>query len=76
MRLPEVPSNDLYDIPELAQEYAAGRRSEHERMLREGKWGDAVRAYLAAMSFADAMVGYVLNALEESSYSAKTIIVF
>ena len=61
-RLPEVPDNDLDDLPEPAKKFAAVRRAEHERILKEGKWRDAVRAYLAAISFADAMVGYVLDA--------------
>ena len=52
------------------------RRAEHERILREGKWTDGVQAYLACISFADAMVGYVLRALEESRYAENTIVVF
>ena len=75
VRLPEVPDNDLDDLPEQAQKLAAVRRAEHERILREGKWRDAVRAYLASISFADAMVGYVLDALAESPYADNTIVV-
>ncbi|MDE0167286.1 MAG: sulfatase [Bryobacterales bacterium] len=76
VRLPEVPGNDLDDIPPIAQKWAAVRRAEHERILREGKWTDGVQAYLACISFADAMVGYVLRALEESRYAENTIVVF
>ena len=76
VRLPEVPDNDLDDLPEIAQQFAAVRRAEHERMVQEGKWRDAVRAYLASISFADAMVGYVLDALADSSYADNTIVVF
>ena len=76
VRLPEVPDNDLDDLPEPARKFAAARREEHERIVREGKWRDAVRAYLAAISFADAMVGYVLEALAESAYADNTIVVF
>ncbi len=76
VRLPEVPGNDLDDVPALARQYAAVRRSEHERILREDKWTDGVRAYLACISFADAMVGYVLRALEQSAYADNTIVVF
>lgn len=75
VKLPEVPGNDLEDVPPLAQQYAAARLSEHERILAEGKWKDAVRAYLACISFADAMVGYVLRALESSPYADNTIVV-
>jgi arylsulfatase A-like enzyme len=55
---------------------AAARRDEHERIVREGKWLEAIRAYLAATSFADAMVGRVLDALERSEYGRNTIVVF
>ena len=76
VRLPEVPGNDLDDIPPIPQKWAAVRRAEHERIVREGRWNDGVQAYLACISFADAMVGYVLNALEQSQYADNTIVVF
>jgi len=75
VRLPEVPGDDLDDLPEIAQEIAAARRSEHERIVAEGKWKDAVRAYLACISFADRMVGRVLDALDNSAYADDTILV-
>ena len=76
VKLPEVPDNDLDDLPPIAQGFAAARRSEHERILREGKWRDAVQAYLACISFADAMVGQLVRALDESQYRDNTILVF
>ena len=75
-RLPEVRGDDLDDVPAAGKEMAAFRRSEHERILKEGKWKDAVRAYLASISFADTMVGYVLSALDASPYARNTVIVF
>lgn len=75
VRLPEVPGNDLDDLPEIAKKISAARLSEHERILREGKWKDAVQAYLACLSFADKMVGYVLDALEKGPNADDTIVV-
>lgn len=75
VRLPEVPGNDLDDLPPVAQEFAAARRDEHERIVREGKWKDGVRAYLACISFADHMVGMVLDALAASRHADNTVIV-
>jgi arylsulfatase A-like enzyme len=75
-RLPEVPANDLDDVPATGKEFAAFRRAEHERIVREGKWKDAVQAYLASISFADEMVGRVLGALERSRHARNTVIVF
>jgi arylsulfatase A-like enzyme len=76
VRLPIVPEDDLDDIPPVGQKFAASRRAEHERILREGKWREAVRAYLASISFADAMVGRLLDALDRSPHAAGTIVVF
>src|SRR5690606_9624457 len=38
-------------------------------------WPDAVRAYLAAVSYADAQFGRLLDALESSKYADNTIVV-
>jgi arylsulfatase A-like enzyme len=76
VRLPVVPEDDLDDVPPAGRKLAAARREEHERIVREGKWRDAVRAYLACISFADAMVGRILASLQASPYGANTIIVF
>jgi len=75
-KIPEVPENDLDDLPPMAKKFAAFRRQEHERIVKEGKWRDAVRAYLASITFADAMIGRLLTSLEQSAYAKNTIIVF
>jgi arylsulfatase A-like enzyme len=75
-RLPEVPENDLDDVPAVGREFAAFRRAEHERIVRDGKWKEAVQAYLACITFADAMVGRVLDALERSAHARNTVVVF
>lgn len=76
VRLPETRENDLADIPPVGQQMAAFRRDEHERIVREGKWREAVRAYLACISFADTMIGRVLSSLDASPHSRNTIVVF
>ncbi len=76
VRLPECPDSDLDDLPPQALKFAAVRRAELERIIREGKWKDVVRAYLACITFADAMVGRMLDALERSAYARDTIVVF
>ncbi len=76
VRLPEAPSNDADDIPPPAQRFAAARRAELERIVSEGKHREFVRAYLAAISFADALVGRVLDALARSRHAGNTLVVF
>ncbi|MBK9167557.1 MAG: sulfatase [Bryobacterales bacterium] len=75
VRLPEVPADDLDDLPEAGKQLAAFRRHEHERIVAAGKWKEAVRAYLACISFADAMVGRIVEALDASPYADNTVIV-
>jgi choline-sulfatase len=75
-KMPEVPDNDLDDLPPIAQKLAAARRDEHKRIVAEGKWKEAVRAYLAAISFADTLVGEMLHGLNKSAYAKNTIVVF
>jgi choline-sulfatase len=75
-RVPEVPENDLDDVPPIGQKFAAFRRAEHKRIVAEGKWRDAVRAYLACITFADAMVGHLISELERSAHASNTILVF
>jgi len=74
--LQPIETHDLLALPRPAKEMAAFRRDEHERIVRENKWKEAVRAYLASISFADAMIGQMLDALEASPYAKNTTIVF
>lgn len=76
VRTPLSPDDDLDDLPAVGKEMAASRRVEFERIVKEGKWADAVRAYLAAISFADAMIGQMLDALDRSAYAKNTVICF
>ena len=78
VELPPVLENDLDDISEIArmQGTTTGSPMEiHQWALEAGVWRDGVQAYLASVSFADAMLGQVLDALEQSGRAADTIIV-
>ncbi len=74
--LPNADPRDLEDLPKVAQDLAAFRRVEFDRIVREGKWAECVQAYLAAISFADAMIGRLLAALDQSSHARNTVVVF
>ena len=76
IHIPQTRDDDLADLPPLAKELAAFRRPEFERIRDTGKWKDFVRAYLAATSFADTLVGSVIDALDNSDYASNTILVF
>ncbi len=78
VKLPETPADDLDDLSKTGKDF--GRRALtsglHETVLKYGQWENAVSSYLACISFVDAQIGRVIEALEESPYAGNTIIVF
>jgi choline-sulfatase len=76
VHVPQTRDDDLADLPPLAQKLAAFRRDEFDRIRSTGKWKQFVRAYLAAISFADSLAGDVINALDSSPHASNTILVF
>lgn len=74
IKLPEVPSDDLSDVPAAGIKMARPER-DHADVLQSNNWRYAVQAYLASISFADAQIGRLLDVLDQSSYRDNTIIV-
>jgi arylsulfatase A-like enzyme len=72
--LPQVKDDDLNDVPKVGR-WLATRSGDHERILEYGAWRKAVQGYLAAIAFADAQVGRVLDGLDASPYATNTVIV-
>ncbi|UBM58702.1 sulfatase [Marinilongibacter aquaticus] len=89
IQLPETVENDLDDIPLRGKNVAFStsnftksndrendeNNAEHENFLQNGQWPEAVQAYLASISYADAQFGKLLEALDNSRYAENTIIV-
>lgn len=75
INLPEVKEDDLDDVPEAGRKMAQARLADFELVKKSGKYREAVRAYLASISFADAQVGHLLDALDSSPQRENTIIV-
>lgn len=74
--LPKVQRNDLADLSETARHYAHYPWSgSFERVQKHQVWQEGVLAYLAAIHFADAQIGRVLDALASSQYKDNTLIV-
>jgi arylsulfatase A-like enzyme len=76
IEMPTVKSDDLDDIPVVGQRIA-GKGTEYNARVDKYKsrHNEAVQAYLAACNFADAQVGRILEALENSEYANNTIVV-
>ena len=77
LRLPEVIENDLADVPQYGIHLT---RLEHiaptqEWVVENDQWKPLVQTYLACVSFMDAQVGRVLDALDNSPYADNTIVV-
>ena len=72
---PEIKDDDLNDLPQTALEFAAQRREDYELVRKSGKYRELLQAYLASISFADAMVGRLLDALDRGGHADNTIVV-
>ncbi len=71
IRLPAEPLDDLVDIPPAAWVDRPYQLNLPERMQRE-----AIRAYYASISFVDAQLGRLLDALDRLDLTDRTVIVF
>jgi arylsulfatase A-like enzyme len=88
IEIPEIIPNDLDDVSEFARGLSSGfgdimdintpDRSvpgDHQKILENDVWKDAVRGYLASVSFADYCVGQLIDGLMNSDYKDNTVIV-
>ncbi|NNF28596.1 MAG: sulfatase-like hydrolase/transferase [Gemmatimonadetes bacterium] len=69
--LPTVLEGDLADVPEIGRPDPRA----HGRVVSHGQWRDAVQAYLASVTFADACIGKILDALERGPHADNTAVV-
>jgi arylsulfatase A-like enzyme len=83
IQLPPYREADLSDIPpsgvKMARLPGAASPdvpSDHELMVKSGRWKEAVQAYLATITYVDGQIGRVLDALDRSAYRDNTIVVF
>jgi arylsulfatase A-like enzyme len=77
LQLPAIVPNDLDDIPPYGIDIS---RLNHvhppfEWVIENDQWKPLVQSYLACVSFVDAQLGKVLDALENSEYKDNTYIV-
>jgi choline-sulfatase len=72
--LPTVNEHDLDDVPPVGRRFARPE-GDHRRVLEHNQWRQAVRGYLASISFADAVLGKVMDAFRRSPHARNTIVV-
>ena len=75
IELPPIKKDDLEDLPDKIRKMKTARSRILQKLQSLDAWDDAIHGYLANISYADAMIGRVLNALEQSPYADNTIVV-
>lgn len=73
IKLPPYLEDDLKDIPPAGVRMAHPE-TDHEPMLKSGRWKEAIQAYLATIAYCDMNLGRLLDAFEKSAYRDNTII--
>jgi len=73
---PPVKADDLDDLPPAGKRMTEQRRGDYELVMKEGRYRELLQAYLASITFADALVGQLLDALDASPAAKNTILVF
>ncbi len=74
IQLPDVPADDLDDIPAVGQQVALFENSQ-ACITGQNLWASAVQAYLASIAFVDTQVGRLMDALDASGHSNDTIVI-
>lgn len=74
IQLPPHRVDDLADVPPAGVKMA-GPDGDHAKILKSGRWKEAVQAYLATIAFCDSQVGRLLDGLEKSRHKDNTIVV-
>lgn len=69
---PGFKEDDLDDLPPAGKQRGPNRYFAHIR--EHGQWKHGIQGYLASIAFADAMLGRVLDALENGPNKDKTIV--
>jgi arylsulfatase A-like enzyme len=77
IELPPIKEDDTEDLPPIPRRIAEIRKKTIVNRLHElGIMKEAIQAYLACASYADAQVGRILDALEKSPDRDNTIVIF
>ncbi|RTE53950.1 DUF229 domain-containing protein [Arenibacter aquaticus] len=75
IELPNLMEGDTTDLGPFAKELISRGGNYHKHVTEAGQWKKAIQGYLASVAFSDAMVGRLLQALEQSPYADNTIVV-
>lgn len=74
IELPPYREDDLNDIPAVGVK-TAKPTGDHRAIRKGDAWKEAIQAYLASITYADAQLGRLLDAFEQSPWMDNTVIV-
>ncbi|MCP4312297.1 MAG: sulfatase-like hydrolase/transferase [Bacteroidetes bacterium] len=74
--VPYIKEDDLDDLPDHIRNRMTNRLNIQANLVTLDAVENAVIGYLACVSFADAMLGRVLDALDSSAYKDNTVVIF
>lgn len=75
IQMPAMLNDDLEDLPKAGLAMAKDRGADYQLVVQEGKLTELVQAYLASISYADALVGKLIDAIDTNGFADNTIIV-
>ncbi len=77
IKSPPIKDDDLDDLPDIVRiKHEARKKGIHDKLVDMGIVKSSIQGYLACISYADAMVGRVLDAIENSPNKGNTIVIF
>lgn len=74
IEVPQIEGVNYEDLPEFFQTLLGYGHSIHMDVLEADVWPELVRAYLAAVSYADAQIGKVLDAMDDAALWESTTV--
>lgn len=74
VQLPPYLKNDLDDISSSGVAMAKPM-GDHKNIIKYNQWKKAIQGYLASIEFADAQVGRIIKALDNSQHSDNTTVI-
>ena len=77
VRQPPIKEDDLDDLPDIVRKKHESRKKNiHGKLIDLGIVESSIQGYLACISYADAMLGRVLDAIDASPNRDNTVVIF
>jgi arylsulfatase A-like enzyme len=73
--VPLAPDEDLDNLPPAGRQMGSRTRAWHHWLVRNDLWRQAVQGYMASVTYCDAQIGTLLEALESGPNAGNTVVV-